>query len=527
MLLDCTLRDGGYYTNWDYSLGLLEDLINFHYKYTDIALEFGYVNLQKEKEYKGLCAESPFEYCNYLFNQFTGKSKWPVDKKVFLMINSNELIDINISQKIELIEQIRGSNFFNGIRIATENRYFNEVLGFIKLARENNLFSIINFMKIDKVSKEDIDLIIETLQKTFIDNRPNVFYLADSYGSLFMEDTKSLIRLFNKKLLDLDIELGFHAHNNKGLALANTIEAVNNGAEWFDGSWLGMGRGAGNAEIEHLILNKLLTGKDIRFQSKLASDAQNLIENHFINLKQKYKWGKNIFYDLSSTAGLHPTKCLDLINSHKLSKYSKIYSILSSGNDAIKHNKTFDYFERRFFSKYDEMIPILVYSGESSVKNISGLNFLSDSQKFFLIRINYSSILDDLKTNLLMTSSSERLTQFIAETNNSNSNLICITPSYCLNEVRIDKEFKNLISYETDSRFSYSIHFALNLLSTNGFKKVKVIGLDGKRNLSLKDKEEYKSTENIIKTFSQKLTIESLTNTPYNIKLTPIYSIMK
>ena len=54
MLLDCTLSDGGYYTNWDYPLGLLDDLINYHYKYTDIALEFGYINLQKEKEYKGL-----------------------------------------------------------------------------------------------------------------------------------------------------------------------------------------------------------------------------------------------------------------------------------------------------------------------------------------------------------------------------------------------------------------------------------------------------------------------------------------
>ncbi len=526
MLLDCTLRDGGYYTNWDYPLGLLDDLINYHYKYTDIALEFGYVNLQKEKEYKGLCAESPFEYCNYLFNQFTGKSKWPTNKKVFLMINSKELVKLSDKKKKDLIHAIKNCTFFNGIRLATENIHFEDALNFINLARENNIFSIINIMKVDKVNQEEVDFILLTLKEISLERRPNVFYLADSYGSLFMHDTKSLINKFNQKLNDLEIELGFHAHNNKGLALANTIEAINNGAKWFDGSWLGMGRGAGNAEIEHLILNKLLLGKSLRFQSQMASDSQNLIENHFIGLKKKYNWGKNVFYDLSATVGLHPTKCLDLINSHKLSKYSKIYSILSSGNHCANQKKKFNVFDDKFFKKYAGMIPILVYSGESSIKNIAGLNFLSESKKYFLIRINYSSILDDLKTNLLLTSSSERLIQFIADNNQNHKRLVCLTPRYCLDEIKIEHEINNLIIYEKDNKYFYSIHFALDLLSKNGFKKVKVIGLDGKINLSLKGKEEFNDTENILKKFSKNITIESLTSSPYNIKLTPIYSIM-
>ena len=64
--------------------------------------------------------------------------------------------------------------------------------------------------------------------------------MADSFGSLFMLETKYLVNKFKAKLSDLNIELGFHAHNNKGLGLANTFEAINNGAEWCDGSWLGM-----------------------------------------------------------------------------------------------------------------------------------------------------------------------------------------------------------------------------------------------------------------------------------------------
>ena len=527
MLLDCTLRDGGYYTNWEYSNELLEDLIKFHYKYTNIAFEFGYLNLKKEKEFKGLCAESPFEYCQYLFNKFTGKKNWPLKKRVFIMLNSNEIANLNIHEKTKIILSIKESIFFNGIRIATDKIFYKEVLDFISLARENNIFCIINFMKIDKVKDSEIDEIIEQLAKKNKQSRPNVFYLADSFGSLFMLETKYLVNKFKAKLSDLNIELGFHAHNNKGLGLANTFEAINNGAEWCDGSWLGMGRGAGNAEIEHLILNNLINEESIKFKSKISSEMQNLIEKHFIPLRAKYNWGKNIFYDLSSSVGLHPTKCLNLINSHKLSKYTKAYSILSTTNMHYKKEKVFKGFDINLLKDHLKKIPILVYSGDSAIKNITGLNFLEQSNKYFLIRINYSSVFDTLKTKFIMTSSSQRLIQFLAENDAGKNKLVCITPEYCLKEAAINNNFKNLIIYKEKAIYKYSIDFALSLLSDIGYRKVKVIGLDGKSNLTLKGKEEFNDTKEIIRNFSKYLTIESLTNTPYNITLTPIYSIMK
>ena len=163
MLLDCTLRDGGYYTNWEYPNELLDDLINFHYEYTNIAFEFGYLNLKKEKEFKGLCAESPFEYCQYLFNEFTGKKNWPLEKKVFIMLNSNEIANLNSKEKKEIIKAIEESIFFNGIRIATDKVFYKEVLDFVGLARENKIFCIINIMKIDKLNDSEISKIISEL----------------------------------------------------------------------------------------------------------------------------------------------------------------------------------------------------------------------------------------------------------------------------------------------------------------------------------------------------------------------------
>ena len=49
-------------------------------------------------------------------------------------------------------------------------------------------------------------------------------------------------------------ELGIHTHNNLGLALSNTLSAIKEGVNWVDSTIMGMGRGAGNAQTEYVIL---------------------------------------------------------------------------------------------------------------------------------------------------------------------------------------------------------------------------------------------------------------------------------
>ena len=51
---------------------------------------------------------------------------------------------------------------------------------------------------------------------------------------------------------NIDIPIGVHMHNNKGLAYANTIQAYDSGAEYLDGTITGIGRGSGNAQTEYL-----------------------------------------------------------------------------------------------------------------------------------------------------------------------------------------------------------------------------------------------------------------------------------
>lgn len=72
----------------------------------------------------------------------------------------------------------------------------------------------------------------------------------DSSGHYLPQDVSSRVLSLKSKL---KIPVGFHAHNNLGLAIANSIAAVEAGATILDGCARGFGAGAGNAQLEVLI----------------------------------------------------------------------------------------------------------------------------------------------------------------------------------------------------------------------------------------------------------------------------------
>ncbi|MBP5158461.1 MAG: 4-hydroxy-2-oxovalerate aldolase, partial [Treponema sp.] len=51
----------------------------------------------------------------------------------------------------------------------------------------------------------------------------------------------------------LTCRIGFHAHNNLGLAVANSYTAIQNGATIIDGTVRGFGAGAGNCQLEAIV----------------------------------------------------------------------------------------------------------------------------------------------------------------------------------------------------------------------------------------------------------------------------------
>ena len=75
-------------------------------------------------------------------------------------------------------------------------------------------------------------------------------YVMDSAGALLPDGAAERVELLVE---ELSIDVGFHAHNNLGLGIGNTLAALEAGATTVDGCLRGLGAGSGNAQMEVLV----------------------------------------------------------------------------------------------------------------------------------------------------------------------------------------------------------------------------------------------------------------------------------
>ena len=105
----------------------------------------------------------------------------------------------------------------------------------------------------------------------------NCIYITDSAGYMLPDDVKSRLGAVREALND-ETELGFHGHHNLAMGVANSIAAVEVGANRIDGSAAGMGAGAGNTPLEVFVAvtNRMgiETGVDL---FKLMDVAEDLV----------------------------------------------------------------------------------------------------------------------------------------------------------------------------------------------------------------------------------------------------------
>lgn len=115
-------------------------------------------------------------------------------------------------------------------------------------------------------------------------------YLADSAGAMVPDDVRVRVGLLAEKL---SIPVGFHAHNNLGLAIGNSLAAVQAGAAYVDATLRGLGAGAGNAPHEVLaaVLDKtgVETGEDLyalmdAAEAEVAPLAQMAIDKYALTI---------------------------------------------------------------------------------------------------------------------------------------------------------------------------------------------------------------------------------------------------
>ncbi|CAN5647946.1 4-hydroxy-2-oxovalerate aldolase [soil metagenome] len=103
--------------------------------------------------------------------------------------------------------------------------------------------------------------------------------IMDSAGAYLPSDVTERISTLAKAL---NVPVGFHAHNNLGMGIANSVAAVEAGATIIDGSARGFGAGAGNAQLEVLVAVFERMGIETGIDLYKMLDAADLAEKLMI-----------------------------------------------------------------------------------------------------------------------------------------------------------------------------------------------------------------------------------------------------
>ena len=174
-------------------------------------------------------------------------------------------------------------------------------------------------MAISNARESELSAALDILGKTPVD----VFYVVDSFGSLYPEQIARLDDLYLNFAAKYGKKVGIHAHNNLQLAFANTVESVGVGVDWLDATYSSMGRGAGNCAME-LLLGFLRNPKYDVYP------VLKFIEKHITKLRQEgVVWGYDVQYLLTGILNQHPRTAIQFTKEGR-NDFSEFYKEITS-----------------------------------------------------------------------------------------------------------------------------------------------------------------------------------------------------
>lgn len=503
-ILDCTLRDGGYHNNWDFSIDLIDQyLIAIKAAGVDV-VELGFRFL-KNQGFKGACA--------FTTDDFIKTLKVPEGLTVSVMINGADLCtEIGWQKALEKLFPVSASETaVDIVRIAC---HFEELPMVVKSIEWLNLKGYrvgLNLMQIADRTKDEIDFFAKVANDVSIE----VLYFADSTGSMTPESTAEVIGWLKESWKG---SIGIHSHDNMGRALINTIRAADEGVEWLDATVAGMGRGPGNVRTEELVV-EIKSSRSMPFN---LVPLMSLINEYFEPMKSKYGWGVNPFYHLAGKFGIHPSYIQEMLGDTRY-KQEDIFSVieylrLKGGKkfcySELDQAKNFYYGESRGIWSPEELIAgreVLILGGGPGVKaHLTAIESYVRRTRPIVIGLNAQSQIDESLIDLRIACHPMRLLADIHRHLLLNQPLIAplsMMPEELKNKLIAKKVLDFGIGISEDG-FEFSKNFckvpkplvlayALAMVTSGGADKILLAGFDGYESDNLKNKE----IETIIKAF--------------------------
>ncbi len=156
------------------------------------------------------------------------------------------------------------------VRIATQCSEADISEQHFGLAKELNLETVGFLMMAHMLPPEDL-----AKQAKFMESYgADTVYIVDSAGTMLPHEVTARVRALTR---ELKVPVGYHAHNNIGLAMGNSLAAIEAGATCIDTSTRGLGAGSGNTQTEVLVAALLKLGVETGIDLFKIMDAAEYI----------------------------------------------------------------------------------------------------------------------------------------------------------------------------------------------------------------------------------------------------------
>ena len=313
-VFDATLRDSSYAVNFQFSKQDTMEICNELEKSGINYIEVGHgLGLGASSPKLGYAKEKDIDYLIAARNSLK-KAKFGA----FFIPGIGSKIDIKTAKK-------EGASF---IRIGQDINKIDECRDFCDLAKNLKLTVFVNAMKTYLFTPVQLSEIIKKIDNW---NNTDIFYIVDSSGSMLPSEIEEYIRVIKD---NTNMKIGFHGHNNLGMANANSYIALKNGASFIDGTIGGVGRSAGNAQTE------ILCDLAFRFDKGKTYDIPRLFKLFEKNILPMIKENQGIkpvdvMLGISKIHSSHLTKIKNIADNHKISFYNFLYELKSFSNQEV------------------------------------------------------------------------------------------------------------------------------------------------------------------------------------------------
>jgi 4-hydroxy 2-oxovalerate aldolase len=231
-ILECTIRDGGYAIDFQWSASEVEDIVGQLAAAGFRAIEIGHgLGLGASRTMTpALCSDEQMA-------TVACRAKGSARIGAFFIPGVGNADDLRRFRDL-------GGDF---IRVGTDVSKSESAWDFVELAASLGFQVCYNFMK--SYAAPPFELLRRATP--IVARGASVVAVVDSAGGMLPDEVAEYVRVLGN---GLDAEIGFHGHNNLLLANANSLAAVKAGASVVDTTLLGMGRGGGNAQTETMLV---------------------------------------------------------------------------------------------------------------------------------------------------------------------------------------------------------------------------------------------------------------------------------